>query len=543
MIARPAGCSVGMSFIEWTAMSIRPVASSASISRVKRPLPPSADSGRSCTLSPVVRMTTIAKAASGRPWAAISRSRASCAWARARGLPRVPMRSGRSGEGRSRGHSGQGFPFGSRSIRSRPPDGEGRRGNRMGGGGRMMRALAGEAQAVPPVWLMRQAGRYLPEYRATRAKAGSFLDLCYTPELAAEVTLQPIHRFGFDAAILFADILLVPQALGAELRFVEGEGPRLSPHRGRRRPRPAAAGRRDRRDPRPGLRDRPPAPRRAAGRRAADRLRRRAVDRRDLHGRRPRHPGPGPGARAALPRPGDLRRAPRPHHRGDDGLPPRPDRRRGAGGQALRLLGRRPPRPALRALCDRARPAHRRDAPRRASGGAGHRLSPRRGRALSRPMPRRRASTRSRSTRPSTLRGRRRRSSRAAASRGTSTRCCSSPAARPSSTPPGASSRPSPAAPTSSTSAMASRRTPIRATSSSSSAPSADSQTAPGPTPRGKAMETLSRIPPPAAVGAPHHGRPARAPARDRQAPRPSGRARWRAPRSPASAASRACSS
>ncbi|HVL22149.1 MAG TPA: uroporphyrinogen decarboxylase [Amaricoccus sp.] len=94
--------------------------------------------------------------------------------------------------------------------------------------GRMMRALAGEAQAIPPVWLMRQAGRYLPEYRATRAKAGSFLDLCYNPELAAEVTLQPIRRFGFDAAILFADILLVPQALGAELSFAEGEGPRLS---------------------------------------------------------------------------------------------------------------------------------------------------------------------------------------------------------------------------------------------------------------------------------------------------------------------------
>ncbi len=94
--------------------------------------------------------------------------------------------------------------------------------------GRMMRALAGEAQAVPPVWLMRQAGRYLPEYRATRARAGSFLDLCYTPELALEVTLQPIRRFGFDAAILFADILLVPQALGATLTFVEGEGPRLS---------------------------------------------------------------------------------------------------------------------------------------------------------------------------------------------------------------------------------------------------------------------------------------------------------------------------
>ena len=92
----------------------------------------------------------------------------------------------------------------------------------------MMRALAGDALPVPPVWMMRQAGRYLPEYRAVRARAGSFLDLCYNPELAAEVTLQPIRRFGFDAAILFADILLVPHALGADLAFVEGEGPRLS---------------------------------------------------------------------------------------------------------------------------------------------------------------------------------------------------------------------------------------------------------------------------------------------------------------------------
>jgi uroporphyrinogen decarboxylase len=92
----------------------------------------------------------------------------------------------------------------------------------------MMRALRGETLEVPPVWLMRQAGRYLPEYRAVRARAGSFLELCYTPELAAEVTLQPVRRFGFDAAILFADILLVPHALGADLAFGEGEGPRLS---------------------------------------------------------------------------------------------------------------------------------------------------------------------------------------------------------------------------------------------------------------------------------------------------------------------------
>ena len=92
----------------------------------------------------------------------------------------------------------------------------------------ILRALAGETQPVPPIWMMRQAGRYLPEYRATRAPAGDFLSLCYNSELAAEVTLQPIRRYGFDAAIMFADILLIPQALGADLWFVTGEGPRLS---------------------------------------------------------------------------------------------------------------------------------------------------------------------------------------------------------------------------------------------------------------------------------------------------------------------------
>lgn len=92
----------------------------------------------------------------------------------------------------------------------------------------LLRALAGETLTVPPVWMMRQAGRYLPEYKATRAQAGDFLSLCYNPDLAAEVTLQPIRRYGFDAAILFADILLVPQSLGADLWFVTGEGPRLS---------------------------------------------------------------------------------------------------------------------------------------------------------------------------------------------------------------------------------------------------------------------------------------------------------------------------
>jgi len=90
-------------------------------------------------------------------------------------------------------------------------------------------ALGGAAQRTPPIWLMRQAGRYLPEYRAIRAEAPSFLDFCYNPALATEATLQPIRRFGFDAAILFSDILVIPDALGQSVAFESGEGPRLSP--------------------------------------------------------------------------------------------------------------------------------------------------------------------------------------------------------------------------------------------------------------------------------------------------------------------------
>ncbi|WP_430727490.1 uroporphyrinogen decarboxylase [Undibacter mobilis] len=93
----------------------------------------------------------------------------------------------------------------------------------------LLRVLEGHAQDIPPVWMMRQAGRYLPEYREVRAKAGGFLDLCFNPELAAEVTLQPIRRFNFDAAILFSDILVMPLALGRKVEFLAGEGPKLEP--------------------------------------------------------------------------------------------------------------------------------------------------------------------------------------------------------------------------------------------------------------------------------------------------------------------------
>jgi uroporphyrinogen decarboxylase len=99
-------------------------------------------------------------------------------------------------------------------------------------GKRLLRVISGEALDPLPIWLMRQAGRYLPEYRELRATSASFMEFCYAPKLAAEATLQPIRRFGFDAAILFSDILVVPDAFGQKVSFEQGEGPKLTPIEG-----------------------------------------------------------------------------------------------------------------------------------------------------------------------------------------------------------------------------------------------------------------------------------------------------------------------
>ena len=147
----------------------------------------------------------------------------------------------------------------------------------------LLRALGGEALTPPPWWLMRQAGRYLPEYRAIRARAQDFVEMCLTPTVAAELTLQPVRRYHMDGAILFSDILMLPHALGQKLTFREGEGPILEPIESLadiRRLKPGA----DHIPSRAGFRRSSPCCRGPRPRDGTDRFCRLTMDRRHLHG-------------------------------------------------------------------------------------------------------------------------------------------------------------------------------------------------------------------------------------------------------------------
>ncbi len=216
----------------------------------------------------------------------------------------------------------------------------------------LLAVLKGERRDPPPVWMMRQAGRYLPEYRELRQAKGGFLDLVYDSEAAAEITLQPLKRFPeLDAAILFSDILIVPFAIGQNLTFVAGEGPRLTP--------PLMTADLD--DLTPFLARLEPIYATVAKVKAAarsgqdvDRLCRRAVDGRDLHGRRAGQPRAGRDAAPGLSRSGQVQRDRRADRAGHFQLSLRPDRSRRRGAAIVRQLVGKPCPGRVRALGDRA---------------------------------------------------------------------------------------------------------------------------------------------------------------------------------------------
>ena len=239
---------------------------------------------------------------------------------------------------------------------------------------RFLRPFAGEAVSPPPIWLMRQAGRYLPEYRAVRTKAGGFLDLCYTPALAAEVTLQPIRRFGFDAAILFSDILVVPDALGQKVAFVEGEGPRLDPVRSAVGSAALEPGR-DSAQVRARQRNgREVAAGSAAGD-GAHRLLRRAVDGGELHGGGAGLARPARGEAVGISRSRWIWTIDRSAGRGVDRVPVGPSAGRCRRAADFRYMGGGVAAGGVRGVGGGADPADRERGSRQASKGADHRLS------------------------------------------------------------------------------------------------------------------------------------------------------------------------
>ena len=218
-----------------------------------------------------------------------------------------------------------------------------------------MRVLAGEPAAAPPVWLMRQAGRYLPEYRRLRQSAASFLDLCYTPELAVEITLQPVRRFDFDAAILFSDILVVPDGMGMTVGFEDGHGPVLVPVRN--------AGDLAVLDPDRAAAHCAPVYEAVSAIRATlapgenpDRVRRRALDGGDLRRGRRQQPDVRDGQGLDVARSRGVRAADRHADGSDRRSPVAPDRRRRGLRADLRELGRRSGGAGVPALRRRRRP-------------------------------------------------------------------------------------------------------------------------------------------------------------------------------------------